>query len=489
MCKRIFCLILIIVFFISCGSETIKNTENKTTESVSETVIDYNTLYPEKPYDFDGYEFRAFITGPGAGDYEQKEIYSEVETGEVLNDAVRMRNVLIEDKFNFKITVIIASSFADLSAKARKSILTGDDEYDMVMPVISQASSLAQDKLLLDLNIVPGLYLEAPWWDQNANDQLTIYDKLYFTTGDIGVLDKYCTLVTFFNKKLITDFNLENPYELVNTGKWTQDKLYEMMRSVSMDLNGDGVMDYEDRWGILADRQLMFTLFYGAGEHVTKKSKDGGLDITILNNRSINVMENVYKFYDKDHVIYADDIKSNHATVWNAATTMFCENRALFRICALIFVNEQITRESEIDFGVLPTPKYNIEQDGYFNHVSTIAVPGVCVPITVPIANLERVGVIIDAMARYAGDTVQYAFYDKILNNRLIRDTESSAMLDLIFSTTSYDLGRIYNFGGIFNVFGNTALGGRNFVSDCESLMEKAITELDKILEMYRAEN
>lgn len=491
-CKKILCLILTALFLtaalISCGEAAAQNGGSETSGPVvsSETAADYSALYPEKPYDFEGYKFRILINGPGAGDYEQKEIFAETETGEVLNDAVHMRNVLIEDKYNFKITVSLSDGWSDLVTKARTSILTGDDEYDMIMPVISLASSLAQDKLLTDLNIVPGLYLEAPWWDRNANEQLSIYDKLYFTTGDIGVLDKYCTLVTFFNKKLIRDYDLENPYELVNGGAWTQDKIYDMMKDVSADLNGDGVRDFSDRWGVLADGQLMFTLFYGAGEHVTEKAKDGGLEITILTDRTVNVMNNVYKFYDKSCVIYAENLKTSFSSVWQAATTLFCENRALFRICALIFVNEQITRESEIDFGVLPTPKYNEEQEGYYNHVSTIGVPGVCAPVTC--GDPERTGVIADAMARYAKDTVQNAFYDKILNNRLIRDTESSGMLDLICSTASYDLGRIYNFGGIFDVFGVIAAGSTNFVSECEKRMDKANAELNKILEMYKGE-
>lgn len=38
------------------------------------------------------------------------------------------------------------------------------------------------------------LHLENSWWDQNANKTLQIDDKLYFTTGDISILDNECML-------------------------------------------------------------------------------------------------------------------------------------------------------------------------------------------------------------------------------------------------------------------------------------------------------
>jgi len=490
----LFCIILLIVLvLVSCqkeqnGENTKTNNENKTDESQknNDNPVDNNSiLFPEGDYDFEGYNFRVLINGPDHGDYESKEIYAEGDTGEVLNDAVRKRNIQIEDKYNFKISVNNNAKWGEIPTIAKKLILAGSDEYDMIMPMINDAAPLAHDKLIMNLNALPGLNLSAPWWDQRANDQLSIYNKLYFTTGDIGVLDKYCTFVTFFNKTLVADLGLENPYELVNSGNWTQDKVSEFIKGASKDLNGDAMMDYNDRWGLLTDTSIPMAMFFGSGEHITKKTPDGGLEITILNERSQNVLNNAFKFiYDKANVIFAEELKSSHATVWDAASAVFAENRALFRMCALIGVNEKITVSSEINFGILPQPKFNKEQAEYNNFVSTLGVPGVCVPITC--GNPERTGVIIDAFARYADKTVRHAFYDIILNNRLIRDTESGEMLDIIFKTRTYDLGVIYNFGTLRDMFYNMASKrNENFVSECEKRMPKATKELSAILEKY----
>jgi hypothetical protein len=58
------------------------------------------------------------------------------------------------------------------------------------------------------------------------------------------IVDNDSTSTLVFNKKLIQDHALENPYEIVHNNRWTLDKMIEMTRGVAQDLNGDGIMDY-----------------------------------------------------------------------------------------------------------------------------------------------------------------------------------------------------------------------------------------------------
>lgn len=90
------------------------------------------------------------------------------------------------------------------------------------------------------------IFILRPWWDQRANEDLTVGGKLYFTTGDISILDNMCTMVLFFNKQLIEDNSLDDPYELVKNGTWTLDKLFAMSEKVANDLDGDQQMSIEN---------------------------------------------------------------------------------------------------------------------------------------------------------------------------------------------------------------------------------------------------
>ena len=90
--------------------------------------------------------------------------------------------------------------------------------------------------------------------DQQAVEQLSITDKLYFVCGDILYTDDERTHMLFFNKDLIAENQLDDPYQLVKDGTWTLDRMYEMARAVAVD-NGDGEMNVTtgDTWGFIGD--------------------------------------------------------------------------------------------------------------------------------------------------------------------------------------------------------------------------------------------
>ncbi len=52
-----------------------------------------------------------------------------------------------------------------------------------------------------------------------------------------------------FNKDMLRDFELENPYDLVRSDDWTLEKMMSMASVVMSDLDGDGDYDENDRYG------------------------------------------------------------------------------------------------------------------------------------------------------------------------------------------------------------------------------------------------
>lgn len=169
--------------------------------------------------------------------YSSYEIYAEEMNGGLINDAVFSRNQTIEDLLDIQIA---QTKLENPHNVAKESLIAGDTEFDVVMPYINNTISLATQGLLMDLQTVPWLDLEKSWWDQRANDNMRIADKLFITTGDISILDNECTMVMFFNKDMIEQYALESPYDLVNSHKWTLDKVGEMASLVTNDTDGNG---------------------------------------------------------------------------------------------------------------------------------------------------------------------------------------------------------------------------------------------------------
>ena len=56
--------------------------------------------------------------------------------------------------------------------------------------------------------------------------------------------------MTGFNKSVIDANSLADPYELVDSGKWTLDAMHELMAAVTSDIDGDGKITADDMMGV-----------------------------------------------------------------------------------------------------------------------------------------------------------------------------------------------------------------------------------------------
>ena len=113
-------------------------------------------------------------------------------------------------------------------------------------------------------------------------------------------------------------------------------------------------------------------------------------------------------------------------------------------------------RDYDGDFGVLPMPKYDEEQTEYYNCVQPYNAPATAIPVTC--SDTNRTGVILEALTYESTNTIQKAFYEKALMYRGVRDKESQEMLELIFANRLYDIGNIYQWGGVTTLIKNISM-------------------------------
>ncbi|MDD4774155.1 MAG: hypothetical protein PHZ09_11245 [Eubacteriales bacterium] len=428
--------------------------------------------------DFEG-ETVNFLTeeNPGYEWYTSKEIYAEMQNGELFNDAVYSRNLIIEERFNVEIT---QSRLQNATNAARKSLMAGENEYDVIMPYMNPAISLPQEGLLLELSKVPYLALDNPWWDQRANENLKMNGKLFFTTGDISILDNECTMVMFFNKKLIGDFSLDNPYELVNTNKWTLDKMFEMSSGITNDIDGDGKLTHADQWGLSCASNAPHSFYFAAGERIAANNSEGQLELVMNNHRAANVIDKIMS------ICLDPSVLSDHTggSGFDRVSIMFNDSRVLFVTFALVDING--LRDAEFEFGILPYPLYDESQSEYNCLISTGIVPALSVPYNC--AKPDAVGVVLESMAYYSVDTLTVAYYDNALKTRYVRDEESGEMLDIIFATRVYDLGFIFDWGGAGNLIYNMYMKKNNSIASAyAAIEEKANAAMNKTINAFNA--
>lgn len=429
-----------------------------------ETTADPTAL-PEM--NLDGWTFQAFVRGAAENSYWScVDIFADSYTGEDLNDAVYDRNIEIETLYNCTITQ--KESSKQSLTEARNLISSGDDTFAVMCLRATYCAALAADKSLVDIASLPYIQLDQAWWDQNAVAELSIGNKVYFTTGDLSISCNDAVQIPVFNKTVLAAHSeLEDPYELVRSGAWTVDKMIEMSLKVNADTDGDGQMTAADTWGYLAYPWGGLFLFFGAGESVVKKDADDMPVLSIYNDRSIEVMETIYQVQGGGNA----DIIGGDSKV---QTPMMSEDRVLFTITSMATVRKQFREKVDSDIGILPVPKYEESQERYYNLVVFQDTANMySVPKTCP--DLEKTGFVLEALSQYSTDTLREAYYDKTISYKALRDRDSLEMLEIVLATRTYDLASAYDWGGWNNYFISTIpnSNGNNLFSSYYRKMEK----------------
>jgi len=429
--------------------------------------------------DYEGHEYKIVDREDATINWTTVDVWAEGETGDPINDAVYERNMALEENFNIKIKERKITPHSTVSTTLATEIMSGDYTFDVVTDGLSQLSkTLATPGYLVDLNEVAEIDLSQPYWDQLITKFMTIKDKTFFATGDISIMDNLGTWAVLFNKSMVNDYNLEDPYTNVHDGTWTLDLFYDMCKAAAVDINGDGEMDENDQFGFLSESYNTFALWNSTGERLTTMNDDGVPELSMYNERSVAVVEKVQKIMLDQSCTITGNEYPNAMLGINAA---YAEGKGLFIYGGLMLVTN--FRSSEVDFGIVPAPKYDENQDQYYSCYSNGNTTAYALAITNP--DLSRAATILEQMAILSQYTLTPAYYDITLEGKFLRDEESSAMIDIILDTRNYDLGAIYNWGDIQGMFASKLYAGRSsdFASAYAAIEESAITAMNSYIE------
>ncbi len=329
---RIAVLLLAALALVSCsgGDPVVENRDGETvTNETIETPSAETEITVELPDKNYGDAEVMFLTSKNTADqYTCYEIYADEMNGTLINDAVFVRNGLVEQSLGIRIA---ETKLENVETVAKKSLTAGDTAYDVVMPYMNKAISLATEGFLMELRSVPYLALEKPWWDRRVTEDMTIAGKLYFSTGDISILDNECTMVLFFNKDIVKKYGLDDPYTLVREKKWTMDKLGEMASAVTQDLDGDGKMTDADAWGMPVVENAANAFYFGAGERIVTMGEDGAPQFCLGTDRSVDVFTKVMALCLGADALYGASYQTRNL--------MFQEGRTLLASFALTNLN------------------------------------------------------------------------------------------------------------------------------------------------------
>lgn len=467
------------LLFPSCAENAGKNAADTaqsaadTGETAAETEIDLYAAITKN--DYQGYEFDVLTLSSGINATSRftDEIYVEAQNGEVINDAVYNRNQVVLDKLNVN---IMAISVNDVYSTARSAILANDDAYDLHgMYTKNNAIILGTEGLLRNWNEIPVIDMEKEWWNSKAKENLNVMGRLYLMSGAILISEIDDTLAMVYNKNLGESYNLESVYDLVFNGNWTLDTFKTQVLSISADLNGDGkYKPGEDLLGYAEDPASMTRNWvFSCGLLKGTIDDEGIFSFNIDADRIQTTLEKLSEVIKSDGVNQGLDLYVG--LDYFIADQIYCY--------AIILRNIELLRDMDSDFGAIPYPKYDEEQEDYLNHVG-LASPILTVPIT-NYADDELLGSVLETMAIASYQLVKPAYFEVALKDKYARDPETAQMLDIILESRTYDLGYTGDQGLVGVISPLIAAGKTTFSSSWARSEEKQTAKFQEYVDSF----
>ena len=483
--KNILAMLLAAILLVGCGAGTETDTKGAdnaagtNTETETESVVETEEPFGVEKADYSGAQVNILL----AGNWSFDDFIAEELTGEAIKDARFNVNKATEDLLNVTIRVDNQSGAASGGTGTGyklfdNMVMAGSSDYDFGSIGCYDVCTLSYNGRLLDLNKMASIDLNRSWWDPKANEHLSIRGKMFFSTGDIQILDNDCTYCFLFNKQVVEDFALENPYELVANNQWTFDKFYEMGNSVASDLNGDGKKDLQDRYGVLIWQDSVIGMLHSSGGKCATIDEKGHINLTLNTETNVDVLTRWLTMNTEPMAYFLGGATDDEVH------SIFTENRCLFYTRYLKAASW--FRDMDTDFGILPYPKWDATQQDYCNTMHAYGTSYISVPITT--ADQARTGAVIESLAYYGQKQLTPAYYETTLKGKYFRDEESAAMLDLIFKSRFFDIGMYYQFGG-YNEMVITMMQQKktDFVSMYEKKEAKALEKIAEVNAAYDA--
>ena len=380
------------------------------------------------------------------------EVYVEELLEEDLNDAVYWRNQTVQETLGIEIAQIAQACtwstatglYAEWNNTLRNAVQTASHDFDAAMIYAGTGSSLAIEGCYLDLNEVDMLSLEKPWWTQSLLEVATVYGSLYFAAGSITYTQLQDANLLYYNKDLYNEYfsasDRKSLYDVVMDGEWTIDYMGEIVAEVWEDADSSGDHSSGDTLGFICSANqangAMDSWFYGLGCNLTVMDESIGEPVPAFYN------EHTIQAYEKVKTLFNDNPGSWNNVGVDAGESGFSYGNQLISLGR--FSSGTGLRDVTFAYGVLPIPKFDLEQENYIS-IPEVTSSMVTIISTVEEDRLDMVAATIELMAYESYKTVIPTYIEVVLKSKQANSPEDAEIVQLILDSMVYSFGWIFS--------------------------------------------
>lgn len=477
--------LILLPIFSSCSSEPSGENLPADTTAAQETVVtseettDRSQTKDNLPQDlaFDGEEIRFACRGV---ELFARELTAE-DSGDVVDSAIYNRNLAVEERLGITFNVIQGdSNQAVYMDNVRATILAQVPDYDVIAGAQYKAAQMVLENCFRNLADEKYLDFEQPWWDTDYMENLSVDpNRVYMLAGDLTLSKIDWTSALYFNKSIYLD-RFGDPDELYQTildGKWTLDMLANLCAEAYQDLNGDGAKDEADILGMyLNGSDQTDRITFAMGIRYSERDENGYPKMIFNNERTVRYVETITKLF---HENAGTSYKEGGPDHFKSGLSLFTSG-SLFTASTF--------GDSEVDYGILPWPKLDAEQEEYYSGVQdNIAL--YMIPVTADDSRANMLCAVLEAMCAENYRNVIRAYYETALKFKYSDGELYSSIVDLIHNSATTDIIYVYsyslnNIGTLLRTIVKS--NNPNFVSLYQKYDKAVNASLDKLIAYFK---
>ncbi len=347
--------------------------------------------------------------------------------------ALKNRNQLLKDVYEMELNVVeIPEEEIEGVLQAAKD--SGQPAGDLICYSAETTALLWEKGLLYDMNKLPYFDAKTSCSDWGAASALQTGNSLYLLPDPAARADENA-YVMFYDRALVKQSGLENPETLVKTGKWTVAAFRRYAETIASSVMNKQSFDLEqDTFGYTATEDellLPYLLWCTENTDLFVKRENGTVGF------AFETADELSEKADAIGDLY--DSASRFPLDGTYAENAFKGGRLGFYITKLSYLKE-LYATSERDYGVLPMPKAEEEQEEYASYVGE---SGRVLAVPVTLESPSRAGLGLTAVC-IASDGLLPGAQKQTYVTLYSLDNDQSCMLEMILDSMVFDFGWVY---------------------------------------------
>ena len=412
--------------------------ENGSEENGEETEInEYELLGLPEDIDLGGKEISIYHWNPGCPEFEVDE---ELLNGDPVADAAYKKNLYTEQLLNVTLEFYDweylgngLGAMIEACDNLKNTMSDTSISVDIIANYPRVVPTGAIRGLCYDLSTLDSLDISKEWWPQNLKNEIVIFDRVMFLSGDIAPSLIYNIYGTFYNKTLAESFGIGNVVEVVDKGEWTIDKMISMTRVGYEDLDVYSGKSKDDAFACTFEWWHSDALIQSCGFKILENT-DEGIKVTEEFGSAVfgNLIDKLGKWSASNFVF-------NDEGYDGVAVNIFTSGRSIFYIGELNRGNH--LQNTDIDYGIIPMPKLDTFQEEY---ITTVANGNSVYAVGRLSKNAEDAGAVLQTLGYYGLKYTTPAVFEITMQGKYSKDEDTMRLLNVIKNGVQFDLGLIY---------------------------------------------